>query len=49
MIINDLSLDIFVDHINLLYDKELEAKMDRLLRIGKSALDLFKSNCTYKI
>lgn len=38
---NDLSLDIFVDHINLLYDKELEAKMDRLLRIGKSALDIY--------
>lgn len=38
---NDLSLDIFVDHINLLYDKELEAKMDRLIRIGKSALDIY--------
>ena len=38
---NDLSLDIFVDQINLLYDKELEAKMDRLLRIGKSALDIY--------
>lgn len=38
---NDLSLDIFVDHINLLYDKELEAKMDRLQRIGKSALDIY--------
>lgn len=38
---NDLSLDVFVDHINLLYDKELEAKVDRLLRIGKSALDIY--------
>lgn len=38
---NDLSLDIFVDNINLLYDKELEAKVDRLLRIGKSALDIY--------
>ena len=38
---NELSLDIFVDHINLLYDKELEAKMDRLLRLGKSALDIY--------
>lgn len=38
---NDLSLDIFVDHINLLYDRELEAKVDRLLRIGKSALDIY--------
>lgn len=38
---NSLSLDIFVDHINLLYDKELEAKMDRLQRIGKSALDIY--------
>jgi len=38
---NDLSLDIFVNHIKLLYDKELEAKMDRLLRIGKSALDIY--------
>lgn len=38
---NDLSLDIFVDHINLLYDRELEAKVDRLLRIGKCALDIY--------
>jgi hypothetical protein len=38
---NDLSLDVFVEHINLLYDKELEAKVDRLLRIGKSALDIY--------
>lgn len=38
---NDLSLDIFVDHINLLYDRELEAKVDRLLRIGKTALDIY--------
>ena len=38
---NDLSLDIFVDNIDLLYDKELEAKVDRLLRIGKSALDIY--------
>ena len=37
---NELNLDIFADHIDLLYDKELEAKMDRLLRIGKSALDI---------
>lgn len=38
---NDLSLDVFVDNIDLLYDKELEAKVDRLLRIGKSALDIY--------
>ena len=38
---NELSLDIFVDHIDLLYDRELEAKVDRLLRIGKSALDIY--------
>ena len=38
---NELNLDIFADHIDLLYDKELEAKMDRLLRIGKSALDIY--------
>ena len=44
---NDLSLDIFVDHINLLYDKELEAKMDRLLRIGKSALDIYLNPLFY--
>lgn len=37
----DLDLDVFVDNINLLYDKELEAKVDRLLRIGKSALDIY--------
>ena len=38
---NELSLDVFVDNINLLYDNELEAKVDRLLRIGKSALDIY--------
>ena len=38
---NDLSLDIFADHINIIYDRELEAKVDRLLRIGKSALDIY--------
>lgn len=38
---NDLSLDVFVDNIRLLYDRELEAKVDRLLRIGKSALDIY--------
>lgn len=38
---NDLSLDIFVDHIGLLYDKEFEAKVDRLIRIGKSPLDIY--------
>ncbi len=38
---NDLSLDIFADHISLLYDRELEAKVDRLLRIGKNALDIY--------
>ena len=37
----DLSLDIFTDNISLLYDKELEAKVDRLLRIGKTALDIY--------
>lgn len=38
---HDLDLDVFVDNISLLYDKELEAKVDRLLRIGKSALDIY--------
>lgn len=38
---NNLSLDVFAENISLLYDKELEAKMDRLLRIGKSALDIY--------
>jgi len=38
---NDLSLDIFVDNVSLIYDRELEAKVDRLLRIGKSALDIY--------
>ncbi len=38
---NDLNLDVFTDNMSLLYDKELEAKVDRLLRIGKSALDIY--------
>lgn len=38
---NDLSLDVFADNLSLLYDRELEAKVDRLLRIGKSALDIY--------
>ncbi len=38
---NDLGLDFFSENVNLLYDKEFEAKVDRLLRIGKSALDIY--------
>ena len=38
---NNLNLDIFAENINLLYDRELEAKVDRLMRIGKSALDIY--------
>lgn len=38
---NDVNLDIFADNISLLYDRELEAKVDRLMRIGKSALDIY--------
>ena len=38
---NDLGLDFFSENVNLLYDKEFEAKVDILLRIGKSALDIY--------
>ncbi len=38
---NSLNLDLFVDNLNLLYDKELEAKMDRLMRVGKTAIDIY--------
>ena len=36
-----LKLDIFVDNIELLYDKELEAKVSVLLELGKDAFDIY--------
>lgn len=36
-----LKLDIFVDNVELLYDKELEQKVNALLEVGKDAFDIY--------
>ena len=38
---NNIDLDIFVEHSSLLYDKELEDKINLLLNIGKEAIDIY--------
>lgn len=38
---NNMDLDIFTDNIALLYDKELEDKINRLISVGKAPLDIY--------
>lgn len=38
---NKLKLDMFVDNVELLYDKELEQKIHKLMEVGKEALDIY--------
>lgn len=38
---NNMDLDIFADNITLLYDNELEAKINRLVSVGKAPLDIY--------
>ena len=37
----NLQLDLFVDNVSLLYDKELEEKVSKLLEIGKDTYDIY--------
>ena len=37
----DLKLDLFVDNVELLYDKELESKVSKLIEIGKEPFDIY--------
>lgn len=37
----NLKLDLFVDNVELLYDKELEQKISRLIEIGKEPFDIY--------
>jgi len=36
-----LKLDLFIDNVELLYDKELENKINRLLEVGKEPFDIY--------
>ncbi len=38
---NDIDLDMFVDNVDLLYDKELEGKIQKLVEIGKEPIDIY--------
>ncbi len=38
---NDIDLDMFVDNIELLYDKEFEAKIKKLVEVGKEPVDIY--------
>lgn len=37
----NIKLDIFVDNVSLLYDKEFQSKVEKLIEIGKEALDIY--------
>ena len=37
----NIDLDIFKDHVSLLYDKELTEKIQILLNIGKEPIDIY--------
>lgn len=38
---NNIKLDLFVENIELLYDKELEEKFSKLIEIGKEPFDIY--------
>ena len=38
---NGIKLDLFVDNIELLYDKEFRSKVNRLIEIGKDVFDIY--------
>jgi len=39
--IHGLKLDLFIDNVGLLYDKELEQKISKLIEIGKEPFDIY--------
>ncbi len=38
---NSIDLDIFINHVGMLYDDELQRKVELLLSVGKEALDIY--------
>ena len=38
---NNINLDLFIDNVELLYDRELKEKVGRLIEIGKEANDIY--------
>lgn len=38
---NNIKLDIFIDSVELLYDKEFEQKINQLLEVGKEPFDIY--------
>ena len=36
-----IKLDMFIDNVELLYDKEFESKINRLLEVGKEPFDIY--------
>ena len=38
---HNLNIDIFVDNVKLLYDKELEGKINKLIEVGKEPFDIY--------
>lgn len=38
---NNIKLDLFVDNVELLYDKELNTKISKLIEVGKDAFDIY--------
>jgi len=39
--VQGLHLDLFIDNVELLYDKELEGKVNRLMEVGKEPFDIY--------
>lgn len=38
---NNIRIDLFIDNVELLYDKEFEQKFKRLMEVGKEAFDIY--------
>lgn len=38
---NGIKLDIFIDNVELFYDKELEEKINKLIEVGKDTFDIY--------
>lgn len=38
---NNLKLDMFIDNVELFYDKELEEKINKLIEVGKDTFDIY--------
>ena len=38
---NGIDLDVFINHVSMMYDKELQSKIELLLSIGKESLDIY--------